>query len=183
MAKAIKTLAIVSVFALVISSFTACSLSHSNEPTTTEPTTTETTTEPTTDEPTTTEPEKTAAPTEPQSKRDSIENIFDDIKNLPIGTAGSSAKAANLALRLIAFSNSDLAESDTLEDDVRELVDTVDDEDTYGEALYQVNSYAKKFFKGKQADVAEIAGESDFPLNKEYSQEKYQKVYELLKQN
>ena len=89
MAKALKTLAIVSVFALVISSFTACSLSHSNEPTTTEPTTTETATEPTTDEPTTTEPEKTTAPTEPQSKRDSIENIFDDIKNLPIGTAGS----------------------------------------------------------------------------------------------
>lgn len=183
MAKALKTLAILSMFALVISSFTACSLSPVKDTPTTETTTTETAAEPTTEEPTTTEPEKTTAPTEPQSKRDSIEDIFADIKNLPIGTAGSSAKAANLALRLIAFSNSDLAESDTLSDEIKALVNTVDDEDAYGEALYQVNSYAKKFFKGKQADVAEIAGESDFPLNKEYSQEKYQKVYELLKQN
>lgn len=184
MAKALKTLAILSMFALVISSFTACSLSSVKDTPTTETTTTETTTDSATEEPTTTEPEiTTTAPTEPQSKRDSIEDIFADIKNLPIGTAGSSAKAANLALRLIAFSNSDLAESDTLSDDIKALANTVEDEDAYGEALYQVNSYAKKFFKGKQADVAEIAGESDFPLNKEYSQEKYQKVYELLKQN
>lgn len=180
MAKAIKTLAIVSVFALVISSFTACSLSHSNEPTTTEPTTAEITESKTEEVTTTTEPEETT-PTEPEAKRDSIEDIFTGIKELPIGTAGSSAKAANLALRLIVFSNSDLAESDTLESDVRELVDTVEDEDAYGEALYQVNSYAKKFFKGNQSDVAEIAGQDNFPINKEYSQEKYQKIYDMLK--
>ena len=60
---------------------------------------------------------------------------------------------------------------------------TVRDEDVYAEALYQVNSYAKKFFKGSQKDVVEIAGNSDFSLDKDYSQEKYQTVYELLKQS
>ena len=170
MVKAIKTLAIVSAFALVISSFGACSLPFGkDDPTTTEVTTTEKQTEPT-------EPE---AP----KKEDTIKDIFTDIKNLPIGTAGSSTKAASLALRLIAFSNSDLAESDTLSDDIKSLVATVRDEDVYAEALYQVNSYAKKFFKGSQKDVVEIAGNSDFSLDKDYSQEKYQTVYELLKQS
>ena len=84
---------------------------------------------------------------------------------------------------MIAFSNSDLAESDTLSDDIKSLTATVEDEDVYAEALYQVNSYAKKFFKGSQKDVVEIAGNSDFSLDKDYSQEKYQTVYELLKQN
>ena len=54
MVKAIKTLAIVSAFALVISSFGACSLPFGkDDPTTTEVTTTEKQTEPT-------EPETTA---------------------------------------------------------------------------------------------------------------------------
>ena len=47
MAKAIKTLAIVSAFALVISSFGACSLPFGNDDPTTEVTTTEKQTEPT----------------------------------------------------------------------------------------------------------------------------------------
>ena len=182
MAKAIKTLAIVSAFALVISSFSACSLPFgNNDPTTTEVTTTQAQTEPTEKE-TTTEPQEETT-TEAPKKTDTISDIFADINNLPIGTAGSSTKAASLALRLIAFSNSDLAESDTLSDDVKSLVAAVEDEDVYAEALYQINSYAKKFFKGNQADVIEIAGDSDFPLDKDYSQEKYQTVYDLLKQN
>ena len=144
MVKAIKTLAIVSAFALVISSFGACSLPlGKDDPTTTEVTTTEKQTEPT-------EPETTAE------------------------SETETTKAASLALRLIAFANSDLAESDTLSDDIKSLVATVRDEDVYAEALYQVNSYAKKFFKGSQKDVVEIAGNS---------QEKYQTVYELLKQS
>ncbi len=183
MAKAIRTLAIVSAFALVISSFSACSLPFGNdEPTTGTTTATQAQNDPTEPE-TTTEKAAEDATTEAPEKADTISDIFADIKSLPIGTAGSSAKAADLALRLIAFSNSDLAESDTLSDDIKALVNTVADEDVYPEALYQINSYAKKFFKGKEADVVEIAGRSDFPLDKEYSQEKYQKVYELLKQN
>lgn len=178
MTKAIKTLAIVSAFALVISSFSACSLPFGNDnPTTTEVTTTEAPTEPTTEEETTTEAPTT---TETAENTDTIDKIFADINSLPIGTAGSSSKAAALALRLIAFSNSDLAESDTLGDEAKKLVDTVENEDVYAEALYQINSYAKKFFKGNQSDVAEIAGQDDFPLDKEYSQEKYQTVYEML---
>ena len=146
MVKAIKTLAIVSAFALVISSFGACSLPFGkDDPTTTEVTTTEKQTEPT--EPETTAESETETTTEAPKKEDTIKDIFTDIKNLPIGTAGSSTKAASLALRLIAFSNSDLAESDTLSDDIKLLVATVRDEDVYAEALYQVNSYAKKFLK------------------------------------
>ena len=112
MAKAIKTLAIVSAFALVISSFGACSLPFGNNDPTTEVTTTEKQTEPT--EPETTAETETETTTEAPKKIDTIKDIFADINNFPIGTAGSSAKAASLALRLIAFSNSDLAESVTL---------------------------------------------------------------------
>ena len=179
MAKALKTIAIVSVFALVISSFTACSLSFGTDDPTTEVPTTELTE--ITEENTTAETETTSETTTEQEKQEKIEDIFADIKNFEIGTAGSSAKAAELALRLIAFSNSELAESDTVEADIKALVDTLgENTDDYGEALYQINSFAKKFFGGKEKDVVQTAGDEDFSLEKEYSQDKYQKVFDLL---
>ena len=179
MAKALKTIAIVSVFALVISSFTACSLSFgTDDPTTVVPTTELTEI---TEENTTAETETTPETTTEQEKQEKIEDIFADIKNFEIGTAGSSAKAAELALRLIAFSNSELAESDTIEADIKALIDTLgENTDDYGEALYQINSFAKKFFGGKEKDVVQTAGDEDFSLEKEYSQDKYQKVFDLL---
>ena len=179
MAKALKTIAIVSVFALVISSFTACSLPFGTDDPTTEVPTTELTE--ITEENTTAETETTPEITTEQEKQEKIEDIFSDIKNIEIGTAGSSAKAAELALRLIAFSNSELAESDTIEADIKALVDTLgENTDDYGEALYQINSFAKKFFGGKEKDVVQTAGDEDFSLEKEYSQDKYQKVFDLL---
>ena len=179
MAKALKTIAIVSVFALVISSFTACSLPFGTDDPTTEVPTTELTE--ITEENTTAETETTSETTTEQEKQEKIEDIFADIKNFEIGTAGSSAKAAELALRLIAFSNSELAESDTVEADIKALVDTLgENTDDYVEALYQINSFAKKFFGGKEKDVVQTAGDEDFSLEKEYSQDKYQKVFDLL---
>ena len=179
MAKALKTIAIVSAFALVISSFTACSLPFGTDDPTTEVPTTELTE--ITEENTTAETETTSETTTEQEKQEKIEDIFADIKNFEIGTAGSSAKAAELALRLIAFSNSELAESDTVEADIKALVDTLgENTDDYGEALYQINSFAKKFFGGKEKDVVQTAGDEDFSLEKEYSQDKYQKVFDLL---
>ena len=179
MAKALKTIAIVSVFALVISSFTACSLPFGTDDPTTEVPTTELTE--ITEENTTAETETTSETTTEQEKQENIEDIFADIKNFEIGTAGSSAKAAELALRLIVFSNSELAESDTVEADIKALVDTLgENTDDYGEALYQINSFAKKFFGGKEKDVVQTAGDEDFSLEKEYSQDKYQKVFDLL---
>ena len=179
MAKALKTIAIVSVFALVISSFTACSLPFGTDAPTTEVPTTELTE--ITEENTTAETETTSETTTEQEKQENIEDIFADIKNFEIGTAGSSAKAAELALRLIVFSNSELAESDTVEADIKALVDTLgENTDDYGEALYQINSFAKKFFGGKEKDVVQTAGDEDFSLEKEYSQDKYQKVFDLL---
>ena len=167
MAKALKTIAIVSVFALVISSFTACSLPFGTDDPTTEVPTTELTE--ITEENTTAETETTSETTTEQEKQEKIEDIFADIKNFEIGTAGSSAKAAELALRLIAFSNSELAESDTVEADIKALVDTLgENTDDYGEALYQINSFAKKFFGGKEKDVVQTAGDEDFSLEKEY---------------
>lgn len=181
MAKVLKLLAVISAAALVISSFSACSISFGgNESTTAEnvTTTTEAPTEEPTEEETTTAPQTTARP----EKQDNIEDIFSDIKVLPVGTAGSSAKAASLALRLIAFSNSSLAEKDSLSDDIKALTDSIGEDgiDNYGESLYQINRYAKKFFSGNREDVVETAGQNDFPINNDYSQEKYEKIYDLL---
>lgn len=179
MSKAIKTLAIVSAFALVISAFSACSLPFGNDDPTTEVTTTEKQTEATVPE--TTVFKQTTTTVAATEQTESIKDIFADIKAFPVGTAGSSVKAASLALRLIAFSNSDLAESDSLGDEIKSLVATVEDEDAYSEAVYQIDSYAKQFFGGSQKSVVELAGNTDFSLDKEYSQEKYQTVYEMLK--
>lgn len=182
MAKVLKTIAVISAFSLVIASFTACSLSFGKEePTTSSSTTTVETTAPHTEE--STVEETTTEPTTVKAdNQEKIDSIFTDIKNFQIGTAGSSAKAAALALRIIAFSNSALAESDTLEDDIKALVGEISEDsvDNYGETLYQINRFAKKFFGGGERAVVDIAGKPNFDLDKDYSQEKYQKVYDLL---
>ena len=179
MAKAIKTIALVSAFILVVSSLTACSVSFKKDEPTTSTTTVPApviTTEPETT--TESEPETTTAPKE---KEDTIEDIFDDIAGFESGTAGSSAKAAALALRLIAFSSS--ADIDGLADEIKAMSDKLssDELDNYGEALYRINRYAKKFFNGEKSEVIEIAGNTSFSSDKEYSQEKYEQLYDLLK--
>lgn len=178
MAKAIKTIALVSAFILVVSSLTACSVPFKKDEATTAATTVPApvvTTEPETT--TEAEPETTTVPAE---KEDTMEDIFNDIAGFESGTAGSSAKAAALALRLIAFSSS--ADIDGLADEIKSMSAKLgsDELDNYGEALYRINRYAKKFFNGEKDEVIEIAGNGSFSADKEYSQEKYEQLYNLL---
>lgn len=179
MAKAIKTIALISAFILVVSSLAACSVPFKKDEQTTAATTvlaTVSTTEPET----TTESEQETT-TAPKEKEDSIEDIFSDIAGFESSTAGSSAKAAALALRLIVFSSS--ADIDGLADKIKVMSDELSSEelDNYGEALYRINRYAKKFFNGEKDEVIGIAGNTSFSSDKEYSQEKYEQLYDLLK--
>lgn len=180
MSKALKTAAVISALVFAISSFSACSFPFGNDtPTTTAPTTVvrETTDTKVTSTDTTTE-NTTLAP----ENQEKLDEIFADIKNFEIGTAGSSAKAANLALRLIAFSSSELAKTENFEYEVKALVDTIDSTkaDDYAETLYQINLYAKKFFSGNAETVINTAGNSNFDTDKEYSQDSYDELYYLL---
>lgn len=183
MSKAIKLAAIISSLAIVIASFSACSITFDGNDTTTVPTTTSNVyeNEPTDATADTTEATQTTSAAEKQEK---IEDIFAEIKDFQIGTAGSSSKAAELALRLIAFSASPLAEADTLKDDIQALVASVSAEkrNYYGETIFQISIYAENFFNGDVAEVVEISGinDDDFDAEKIYSKTNYDKIYKLL---
>lgn len=181
MAKALKTAAVIAALALVISSFGACSFPFGDDtPTTNVPAVT--TTEKTTDSELTSNKPTSQTTTAAPENQEKLDDIFTDIKNFEIGTAGSSAKAANLALRLIAFSSSDLAKAENFEYEVKTLVDTIDSAkaDDYTETLYQINLYAKKFFSGNEETVINTADISNFDTDKEYSQDSYDELYYLL---
>lgn len=182
MSKAIKLAAIISALTIIISLFSACEITfeqnnpendnttvtaaHNDEPSETVPSTTE----------------ATQAPTTAQNQ-EKLDDIFVEIKSFKLGTIGSSSKAAELALRLIAFSASPLAQEDTLKDDAQALVASVsaDELNYYGEAIYQINIYAEKFFNGDVAEVVNLSAIGDsFDAEKSYSKTDYDKIYKLL---
>lgn len=182
MSKAIKLAAIISALAIIITSFSACSITLDGNDTSTEPTTVSDVYEKEATNEVSDTTEATQAPTAAE-KQEKIEDIFAEIKSFKLGTVGSSQSAAELALRIIAFSASSLAKADTLKDDVQALVATIDADklDYYGETLYQINIYAEKFFNGDVAEVVDLSGiGNDFDSEKSYSKTDYDKIYKLL---
>lgn len=182
MKKAIKLIAILSAFSLIVLLFSACSITFDNDEATTAATTVSDTTDNAEAIDATTEKETTTQQTDIVEASETIDDIFADIKNFQIGTAGSSKKAADLALRLIAFSASSLADADTLKDDIQALVATVDANNLnyYGETLYQINIYADKFFSGNVSEVVDLSDIDSFDTAKNYSKADYDKIYKLL---
>jgi len=180
MKKAIKTLAVISALSLVFSAFTACSITGDENPTETTVTTastTEATTEQTTEEETTTE----ATETTTEAEVDTIETLLDLIKTFPVGTAGSSSKSVDIALRLINFAESceNTAEVETA---VEKLEDTLSDreEAMFEEGFAEIDYVARKLIEGTDTYNGYLENTTAKYNKGNYSLEKYEAIFELI---
>lgn len=182
MSKAIKLAAIISALTIIISSFSACEITfEKNKPENDNTTVTAAHNEEQSENvSSTTEATQASVTAQNQEK---LDDIFAEIKSFKLGTIGSSSKAAELALRLIAFSASPLAQEDTLKDDAQALVASIgaDELNYYGEAIYQIDLYAEDYFSGNAEEIIDLSGIGDsFDSQKSYSKTDYDKIYRLL---
>ena len=123
MKKTLKITAVAVVLTLIVSVFCACEIEFNNE---------ESTTVPTTDSVDITTPSTSAGTTEPEStedkvETDSLETILNLIKDYPIGTAGSTMKAYEIAYRLLVFTQNSNYRIDDVTTDYNNFVATLSD--------------------------------------------------------
>ena len=185
MKKAIKATAILAALSLVFSAFTACSNGTKEKETTTTTTTAPETTsqtvaEQTSEAETTTTTSATESTTETQS--DSIETLLNLIKSFPIGTAGSSAKSVDIALRLINFTEN-CENAAALEAEIDKFEDTLNDsqEAMFEECFAEIDYVARKLIAGDTNSYNAYIGNSSVKYDKgNYSLEKYEAVFKLI---
>ncbi len=138
--KHIKIIAIISAFVLIIATFCACEITFGEEETTTSTTTTTTTTS-TTEESTT-----TTTTTVTKIETDSLDTLLNLIKDYPIGTAGSTTKAVNIANRLLNFTENSNFEIDEVKKDYENFLSTLSDTQKliYEQNLEEIDYTARK---------------------------------------
>ena len=181
MKKAIKVTAILAALSLVFSAFTACSIGTPVDTTTTTvPTeTSQTTTEPSTEEFTT---ESTTEETSTEAETCSIEEILKMIKTFPVGTAGSSAKCFDIALKLINFTES-CDDTSALEAEIDKFSDTLSDRQKamFEESFAEIDYVARKLIAGESDNYKGYIESSSEKYDKgNYSLEKYEAVFKML---
>lgn len=181
MKKAIKTTAVIAALSLVFSAFAACSKGTKEKETTT--TTAPETTSQTTAEPTS-EEENTASATESttEAEPDSIETVLNLIKSFPVGTAGSSAKSVDVALRLINFTES-CEDTAALEAEIDKFENTLDDrqEAMFEESFAEIDYVARKLINGTADNYKNYLEASSAKYEKgNYSLDKYEAVFKLI---
>ena len=179
MKKAIKTTAIIAALSLVFSAFAACSKgTEETETTTTAPeTTSQTTAEPTSEDTTASTTESTT-----EAEPDSIETVLNLIKSFPVGTAGSSAKSVDIALRLINFTES-CEDTAALEAEIDKFEDTLNDrqEAMFEESFAEIDYVARKLINGTSDNYKNYLESSSAKYEKgNYSLEKYEAIFELI---
>lgn len=175
-----KAAAVVSAVSLMIGTFSACDFGNfEKEKTTTKPTSQSTTqasvektTEQTTSEQTTTE----------KTETDSLETILFLISRFPAGTAGSSVKGADLALRLINFAQfSEYSEAE-IKRDFEHFIAKLENNQkaVFYSNLEEINYFALELIKGEnQTIINYLSAPGDYRKN-EYSLEKYEEFFDEI---
>lgn len=151
MKKAFKLIATVTAFAAIISTFCACDLLSGEEETTAAPIVVSgNNTTPSTQKPDLTRPE----PTEPSSSTekveiDSLDTILNNIKDYPVGTAGSITKAYQISYKLLNFTeNSDFTANEA-QQDYKNFTASLSEKEkvVYLENLSEIDYYARKIIE------------------------------------
>lgn len=178
MKKAIKTTAIIAALSLVFSAFAACSKgTEETETTATVATTSRIVTEPTSEETTASTTESTT-----EVEQDSIETVLNLIKSFPVGTAGSSAKSVDIALRLINFTEN-CEDTAALEAEIDKFENTLDDrkEAMFEESFAEIDYVARKLINGTADNYKNYLEASSAKYDKgNYSLDKYEAVFKLI---
>lgn len=181
MKKAIKITAILAALALAFSMFTACSKGSPDETTTTTVPTeaSQTTSETSTEESTT---ESTTEETLTEAETCSIEEILNMIKTFPVGTAGSSAKCFDIALKLINFTEN-CNDTAALKGEIDKFEETLSDRQKamFEESFAEVDYVSRKLIAGESDNYKGYIESSSEKYDKgNYSLEKYEAVFKII---
>lgn len=181
MKHAIKLAAILAALTLTVSSFSACSPSGKEDPTSatasaSEISETETAADIT--EADITEEAATAAKIE----IDSAETILNLIKKYPIGTAGSTAKSVDIAIRLVNFTEN--SDADDVKTDIEKFMENLSEEDAemFAQCLDEIDYMAQKLLSGDTDSIKQYIEESKDEYDEgNYSTEKYEEILDIIK--
>ncbi len=185
MKHAIKLAATLTALTLMISSFSACSLFDKEDPSlaTASVYTTQEKDEPTEAEIAETPTEApTEAPTSEKIETESTETILNLIKKYPIGTAGSTAKSVEIAIRLINFTQS--CNADDVKSDAEKFKGSLSDIDAemFTQCLDEIDYMAQKLLSGKTDSIKQYIEESGEKYDRDnYNAEKYAEILDIIK--
>lgn len=173
--KKTRIIALVCVIILIISTFCACEITFGEEPTATTTTTTTTTTEAPTAPTTTTTTEK-------KIETDSLDTILNLIKDYPIGTAGSTVKAVQIANRVLNYTEHSNFEIPEVKNDYQNFLSTLSDTQklTYEENLTEIDYIARKIIDDEKFPEKYISDYQAIATDGELSLSNYEVLYEVI---
>lgn len=185
MKHSVKITAITLSILVALGSLTACSLIKDNGDTTTTTEATEETSELNlegTIVKTTAKETTTTTTTETKVEKESIDTILNLIQNFPVGTAGSTAKSVDIALRLINFAEA-CDDTASVESDSEKYFETLtaDKKMIFEENLFEIDAIARKLIDGNSSFESYIEQSSEDYDKGNYDLEKYEEIYEILK--
>lgn len=179
MKHAIKLAAILAALTLTVSSFSACSSSGKDDPTSATASASEISeTAADITEADITEEAATAAKIE----IDSAETILNLIKKYPIGTAGSTAKSVDIAIRLVNFTEN--SDADDVKTDIEKFMENLSEEDAemFAQCLDEIDYMAQKLLSGDTDSIKQYIEESKDEYDEgNYSTEKYEEILDIIK--
>lgn len=174
--KKTKVIAMLCVIILITSALCACEITFGEEPTTTTTATTTTTTEaPTVPSTTTT--------TENKVETDSLDTILNLIKDFPLGTAGSTVKAVQIANRVLNFTEHSNFEINEAKNDYDNFLATISDTQkmTYEENLAEIDYIVRKIIAGEEFKELELSSYQAIPKRDgKFSLSNYEALYEII---
>ncbi len=172
-----KIIAAISVFILIVSAFCACEITFGEEPTTTTTTTTESTTESTEADTTT-----TTTTTVTKVETDSLDTLLNLIKDYPIGTAGSTAKAVDIANRLLNFTENSNFEIDEVKNDYNNFLSNLSHSQKliYEENLVEIDYMARKIIGDISFPEKYISDYVPFAEDGKIELSNYESLYDVI---
>lgn len=176
-----KLIAVVSVFAVILSVFCACEISFGEEKTTSQTTTT-------TEEKITeslTQPSSTSTTTQTTVKKietDSLDTILNNINDYPLGTAGSVTKGYHIVYKLLNYTqNSDFTTAEAKQDYENFKANLSDTQKTlYEENLYEIDYIARQVIENPEILNQYIENAEPISEDGKISLSDYEKLYEII---
>ena len=170
-----KIITFIGVLVLIVSVLCACEITFGEEPTTTTTTSTTTTTTEAETEPSTT------TTTEKKIETDSLDTLLNLIKDFPLGTAGSSVKADNIAYRILNYTEYSNFDINDVKNDYNNFLSTLSDTQKliYEENFAEIDYVVRKIINDK--DYASLSGYTAAPKDGErFSLLNYETLYDVI---
>ena len=191
MKKAIRLTAYAVILSLAISMLSACTLGTKNTDTSTTSASvtdasgasTSVSEESSINEASAKEDKTTTASAVTKAETDSIDTILTLISDYPQGTAGSTLKCVEIAIRLINFSRDNGVSSDKIKKDIDSYFSklSADEKTQFESNLYEIDYTARKLIKGDVSSLQNYIDQSSEKYDKgKYSLDKYEEIYKLM---